>query len=102
MREKAMDAPGMRAANLSHVRRLRKKKEAALPCNWQRISMKGSRPKQCDAFVLITTSPMLGELRLHLSDATQKIVRNCVVGDFTRYEGADLEARVNQALQLPG
>jgi protein required for attachment to host cells len=62
----------------------------------------GIAARKCDALVLITTSPMLGELRLHLSDAAQKKLRNCVAGDLTHYEGADLDARVNQALQLPG
>ncbi|MGA8515189.1 MAG: host attachment protein [Burkholderiaceae bacterium] len=61
----------------------------------------GVAARRCDALMLITTSPILGELRLHLSDAAQKALRNCVASDFTRYEGVDLEARVNQALQLP-
>ena len=48
---------------------------------------------------LIASKAFLGELRLHLGPATQKLLRTCVPLDLTLYEGSDLEHRVAQALQ---
>ena len=48
---------------------------------------------------LIASKAFLGELRLHLGPATQKLLRTCVPLDLTIYEGSDLEHRVAQALQ---
>lgn len=61
----------------------------------------GVAGRRCNALVLIATSTMLGELRPCLSHAAEKAVKRSVVSDLTRYQGADLRQRVDQALQLP-
>lgn len=61
----------------------------------------GVAGRRCDALVLIATSTMLGELRPCLSHAAEKAVKRSIVSDLTRYQGADLRQRVNEALQLP-
>jgi protein required for attachment to host cells len=55
----------------------------------------------CRGFVLIATSPMLGEIRPLLSSDTSKLLRHCVTSDLTRYQGAELKERVDHALRLP-
>lgn len=47
---------------------------------------------------LLASKGFLGELRLHLGPATQKLLKVCVPVDLTTYEGSDLEHRVAQAL----
>jgi protein required for attachment to host cells len=61
----------------------------------------GVAEQRCKSFVLIASSPMLGELRPHLSSAAAKSLRRCVASDLTRYQGAELKERVNHALELP-
>src|SRR5665647_2289602 len=62
----------------------------------------GVAGQRCNALVLIATSPMLGELRPCLSSASDKVVRNCVASDLTRYQGPELKKRVTDALRSPG
>lgn len=57
--------------------------------------------QQCQALVLIATSPMLGELKPCLSSAASKVLKRCITSDLTRYQHADLKERVTQALALP-
>jgi protein required for attachment to host cells len=57
---------------------------------------------RCTGLVLIASGPMLGELRPALSSAAQKVVQCSVASDLTRYQGAELKKRVDDALQLPG
>ena len=57
--------------------------------------------QRCNALALIATSPMLGELRRFLTTASDKVVRSCPASDLTRYQGPELEKRVNDALELP-
>ena len=57
--------------------------------------------QQCHALVLITTPPMLGELKPHLNHAANKVLKRCVTSDLTHYTGPELVERVNQALKLP-
>lgn len=59
---------------------------------------KGVAEHRCHALVLIATSPMLGELRTHLSHETEKIVLASIAKDLTHYNGRELEKRVNNAL----
>ena len=61
----------------------------------------GVAGRRCNALVLIATSTMLGELRPCLNHAAEKAVKRSIVSDLTRYQGADLRQRVDQALQLP-
>ena len=61
----------------------------------------GVAEHRCNALVLIATSPMLGELRPHLSHESDKVLRHCIVSDLTHYSGHALETRVNDALRLP-
>ena len=58
----------------------------------------GVSDHRCHALVLIATSPMLGELRTHLSHETEKIVLASIASDLTHYSGRELEKRVNNAL----
>ncbi len=55
--------------------------------------------KRCSGLVLIASAPMLGELRPGLSSAAQKVLQRAVAGDLTRYQGAELQQRVDAALQ---
>lgn len=47
---------------------------------------------------VMAAKSFLGELRLHLGPATQKLLRACIPIDLTMYEAGDLEHRVAQAL----
>jgi protein required for attachment to host cells len=59
---------------------------------------KGVAEQRCQALVLIATSPMLGELRTHLSHASEKIVLASIASDLTHYSGRELETRVTDGL----
>ena len=61
----------------------------------------GVAGQRCNGFVLIASSPMLGELKPCLSSAAEKVLRRCVARDLTHYQGAELKERVNHALELP-
>ena len=61
----------------------------------------GVAEQRCNALVLIATSPMLGELKPHLSPAAEKALLRCVTSDLTHYVGPELKERVDHALQLP-
>ncbi|MBT9508589.1 host attachment protein [Rhodoferax sp.] len=54
-----------------------------------------------DELVLIATSPMLGEIKPHLSTAAHKVLTRCVDSDLTHYTGPELKARVDRAMALP-
>lgn len=54
--------------------------------------------QRCDALVLIASSPMLGELKPALSSAADKLLKSSIASDLTRYQGADLMARINLVL----
>jgi protein required for attachment to host cells len=56
---------------------------------------------RCHRLVMIASSPMLGELTPLLHSTTEKIVQTRVASDLTTYQGPDLVARVNRALELP-
>ncbi len=59
---------------------------------------KGVAEQRCHVLVLIATSPMLGELRPHLSHESEKRVLTSIASDLTQYTGHDLEKRVNDVL----
>jgi len=59
----------------------------------------GVAEQRCDAFVLIASSAMLGQLKPCLSHAAEKAVTCCVSSDLTHYSGAELEERVTLAMQ---
>lgn len=61
----------------------------------------GVAKQRCNGFVLIASSPMLGEIKPCLSSAAEKALRRCVASDLTHYQGPELKERVNHALQLP-
>lgn len=61
----------------------------------------GIEAHRFNVLVLIATSPMLGDIESRLSGAAKKALRRRVTKDFTRYVGADLKSRVDEALQLP-
>jgi protein required for attachment to host cells len=60
----------------------------------------GVAQQRCTSLVLIATSPMLGELRGCLSDATMKLVHTSSVSDLTSYAGPELKKRIDSVLQL--
>lgn len=62
----------------------------------------GVAQKRCASLVLIVTSPMLGELRSCLDEAAKKLLRASVVGDLTRFAGAELQSRVDNAIESAG
>ncbi len=62
---------------------------------------RGVAEHQCNALVLMASPPMLGELKLHLSNAARQVLHRSIPSDLTRYQGAELQEQVNQALQLP-
>jgi hypothetical protein len=101
LRAKAMVALGTQARNLSHVRKLMPKRAAFLLGNWLVISILGLLVNDARGFVLIASSPMLGEIRPLLSGEASKVLRSCVTSDLTRYQGAELKQRVDHALRLP-
>ncbi len=59
---------------------------------------KGVAEQRCQALVMIATSPMLGELRTHLSRESEKMVLASTASDLTHYSGRELEKRVSDAL----
>ncbi|RIY41180.1 host attachment protein [Neopusillimonas maritima] len=59
----------------------------------------GVAQKRCASLVLIVTSPMLGELRSCLDVAAKKLLHASAVGDLTSFAGADLQSRVDNAIQ---
>ncbi len=61
----------------------------------------GIEAHRFNVLVLIATSPMLGDIESRLSGTAKKALRRRVIKDFTRYVGADLKHRVDEALQLP-
>ncbi len=58
----------------------------------------GVAEHRCHALVLIATSPMLGELRSHLSREADIAVITSLASDLTHYNGRELEKRVSDAL----
>ena len=62
----------------------------------------GVEQHRCDSVVLIASAPMLGELRLALSHATEKILADSVARDLTHYQGAELFERIDAALAPAG
>jgi protein required for attachment to host cells len=62
---------------------------------------RGVAEQQCNSLVLIASSPMLGELKTHLSSAATQVLHRCIARDLTHYQGAELQERVKHALQLP-
>lgn len=56
---------------------------------------------RCDSIALIVTGPMLAAIKEHLSASAGKMLRQCVASDLNHYTGQELQARVQQALQLP-
>lgn len=58
----------------------------------------GVAAQKCNALVLVASSPMLGEIRPCLSHAAEKLVTRAIVGDWTRYEGPELKARIDEGL----
>jgi len=61
----------------------------------------GVTEQRCEALLLIASSPMLGEIKPLLSSAASSILERAVAGDLTRYQHAELQERVERALQLP-
>ncbi|MBF22846.1 MAG: hypothetical protein CML18_04290 [Pusillimonas sp.] len=59
----------------------------------------GVAQKLCTSLVLIVTSPMLGELRSCLDVAAKKLLHASAVGDLTGFSAADLQSRVDSAIQ---
>jgi protein required for attachment to host cells len=62
---------------------------------------KGVADQHCDRIELIAPSPMLGELKPLLSQASQKVLHRSLAADLTHCQGEDLKARVKEALSLP-
>jgi protein required for attachment to host cells len=62
----------------------------------------GVTQKRCASLVLIVTSPMLGELRSCLDVAAKKLLHASAVGDLTSFVGADLQSRVDNAIESAG
>jgi len=62
---------------------------------------KGISEQRCQALLLIATSPMLGEIKPHLSRESEKMLLTAIASDLTHYNGRELEKRVNKALRLP-
>lgn len=61
----------------------------------------GVSAHRCNSLVLIATSPMLGEIRPCLSEAAERVLKNCVASDLTHYTGPELQARVDRAIERP-
>lgn len=61
----------------------------------------GVQAQQSSRLGIIASSQMLGDIKPCLSAAALKALHWHVSSDLTRYTGADLEKRVNQALQFP-
>ena len=59
---------------------------------------RGVTDHRCHALVLIATSPMLGELRTHLSHEAEKLVIASMTSDLTHCSGRELEKRVTDSL----
>ena len=57
--------------------------------------------RQCSALVLIAPAAMLGQLKPALNPVARLALRDCIDSDLTRYQGAELKARVDHALRLP-
>jgi protein required for attachment to host cells len=53
----------------------------------------------CTALALIATGPMLGEIRPMLSHGAEQLLGHCVAADLTAYQGPELRARVDAAMQ---
>jgi protein required for attachment to host cells len=58
----------------------------------------GVAAQKCNALVLVASSPMLGEIRPCLSGVAEKVVTRAIAGDWTRYEGPELKARIDEGL----
>ena len=56
---------------------------------------------ECQALVLLASSPMLGEIRPVLRHAAEKALKRCVAIDLTHFSGSELQERVTRALALP-
>jgi protein required for attachment to host cells len=54
--------------------------------------------QRCDGVALIATAPMLGAVRPLLSPRAHAKLRCSVDSDFTRYQGVELQQRVQDAL----
>ncbi len=59
----------------------------------------GVAAQACTSLALIASGPMLGEIRPMLSHGAEKILKHCVASDLTRYQGPELRARIDEALQ---
>lgn len=57
--------------------------------------------QRCNRLMLIASQAMLGELKPCLSVAAEKALQRCITRDLTRYQGPELQQRINEALQLP-
>lgn len=55
-----------------------------------------------DTLVIIASSPMLGELKPHLSHDTAKALKRCIASDLTHFTGPELVKHIDLALQPPG
>ena len=62
----------------------------------------GVAQQRCNALVIMATSPMLGDLKPHLSPAADKVLKRCITSDLTHYTGPELKQRVDLAMQPPG
>jgi len=61
----------------------------------------GVTEQRCETLLLIASSPMLGEIKPLLSSAAASVLERAVASDLTRYQHAELQERVERALQLP-
>lgn len=62
----------------------------------------GVAQARCDALMLITTSPMLGDLKPRLSPATAGVLKHCVTNNLTYYTGPELKARIDRTFTCVG
>lgn len=53
------------------------------------------------SFVLLASSPFLGELKAHLGDAARRLLTGSSAVDLTLYQHAELEQRVTRVLHSP-
>jgi len=57
--------------------------------------------QRCTALALIASSQLLGAVKPHLQRATEQLLKRCVASDLTHFSGAELQQRIDHALQLP-
>ena len=55
---------------------------------------------RCPGLAVLASDPFLGEIKSHLGEASQRLLKASIALDLTAYSGAELERRVAQALHM--